>query len=197
MKFPKVILASAALLLAAGLAFSETTVEDDYLSSVEDVIIAELAQSDDRDNKLVALQMLEDAINSGRNSAGLVAALDSLAGEGTKTIVVNKGHQTNNFPDIRAKACDLLAQIHTEESKNTLITIALEDKEPWVVTAAIRGLGEVGLNDNNDAIAAIAWALKQDSALKQTSSLAYEALDAYEKLFDTIDTDSNIADVAG
>ena len=44
-------------LLFTSFAFSqqnggETTVEQEYLSSVEDVIIRELADTDDRDNKL-------------------------------------------------------------------------------------------------------------------------------------------------
>lgn len=51
---------------AANSETNETSVESEYLSNTEDVIISELANSDQRDNKLVALQYLENAVNSGK-----------------------------------------------------------------------------------------------------------------------------------
>ena len=44
---------------------NESNVESEYLSSIEDVVITELATSEERDNKLVALQYLENAVNEG------------------------------------------------------------------------------------------------------------------------------------
>lgn len=165
---------------------NETTVEDEYLSSVQDVIIGELAASDEYDNKNVALQYLEEAIGEGRSSPEMTAALSSLAGEGIKKQSRTNGRIMNNFPDIRAKACDLLGQIPTVESKNTLISIATEDKEPMVVTAAIRSLGNIGMNDNDDVVSMIEFVHKRYAALNPTSSLALEVLNAYEKLAPTV-----------
>ena len=115
----------------------EQSVESEYLSSMEDVIITELANSDQRDNKFVALQYLEDAINEGRATPDMAAALDQLAGEGITTQSKTNGRLMNNYPDVRKKACDLLAKVPTKESKNTLVKIALADNEPMVITAAI------------------------------------------------------------
>lgn len=161
---------------------SETTVEEEYMSSAEDTIIGELAASDDYDNKLVALSYLKDAVEGGRTSPEVVTSLSRLAGEGVKTTARTNGRVMNNFPDVRAQACDLLGEVKTEESKNTLISIAVEDKEPMVVTAAIRSLGNIGMNENDEVVNMIEFVHKRYAALNPTSSLALEILNAYEKL---------------
>lgn len=165
---------------------NESNVESEYLSSVEDVVITELANSDERDNKLVALQYLENAVNEGRTTPDMMKALDGLAGEGISSQARTKGRIMNNFPDIRAKACEILANVKTEESKDTLVKVALADNEPMVITAAIRSLGEIGINDNDEVSETIAWAQKKNAVLNPTSSLALEVLIAYEKIADTV-----------
>lgn len=176
---------------------SETSVESEYLSSIQDVVITELANSDERDNKIVALQYLEAAVNDGNVTPDMMAALDHLAGEGITTESRTNGRMMNNFPDIRAKACDLLANVKTEESKDTLKKIALADNEPMVITAAIRSLGEVGINNKDEVVDAIAWANKKNAALNPTSSMALEVLIAYEKLLDTVENKAPLIQSVG
>ena len=175
----------------------ETSVEDTYYSTVEDVVITELANSDERDNKLVALQYLENAVEEGRVSPDMMVALDHLAGEGINTQSRQSGRLMNNYPDIRAKACDLLAKVPSEESKTTLKNIALADNEPMVITAAIRSLGEIGMNQNDDVVNTIAWANKKNAVLNPTSSLALEVLIAYEKIGDTVEDKSAMIQSVG
>lgn len=165
---------------------NESNVESEYLSSIEDVVITELATSEERDNKLVALQYLENAVNEGRTTPDMMKALDGLAGEGIASQSRTNGRLMNNFPDIRAKACDILANVKTEESKNTLVKVALADNEPMVITAAIRALGDIGINDNDEVSETIAWAQKKNAVLNPTSSLALEVLIAYEKIADSV-----------
>lgn len=197
MNFRKLITGAAFCALFTGILFaqtseqrSETTVEDEYLSSVEDVIIKELSASDEYDNKLVALQYLENAIENGRSSPDMITALNGLAGEGITKQSRTNGRVMNNYPDIRAKACDLLGELPSEESKNTLVTIALDDKEPMVVTSAIRALGNIGINDNDEVVSMIQFVHKKYAALNPTSSLALEVLNAYEKLAPTVQNKS-------
>lgn len=162
----------------------ETTAEEDYLSNFEDIIIAELTASDEYDNKTLALQYIEDALaNSGssRDMTQIQAALGALAGEGITKEARTAGRLANNFPDVRAKACTLLAQLPTEESKIVLTKIALEDTEPMVATAAIRSLAIIGI-DPDEAVSTIAWVQKRYAVLNPTSSLAYEMLTAFELL---------------
>ncbi len=176
---------------------NESSVESEYLSSVEDVVITELANSEERDNKLVALQYLENAVNEGRATPDMMRALDSLAGEGITSQARTNGRLVNNFPDIRAKACDILANVKTEESKDTLVKIALADNEPMVITAAIRSLGEIGINNNDEVSETIAWAQKKNAVLNPTSSLALEVLIAYEKIADSVENKGPMIQAVG
>ena len=180
------VLFAACAALTAQSKQSETTVEQDYMTNVEDVIITELAASDDYDSKLVALQYLESAIGEGRTSPDILAALDGLAGEGVNKLSKTNGRLMNNYPDIRKKACDLLGEIPSEESKNTLVSIATDDKEPMVVSAAIRSLGKIGLNNNDEVVNMIEFVHRRYATLNPTSSLALEVLNAYEKLAPTV-----------
>lgn len=196
MKMLKKVVSSAAALLMASALFaqqkSEASVESDYLTSVQDVVITELATSEERDNKLVALQYLEAAVDEGNITPAMIQALDGLAGEGINTQSRTNGRLVNNFPDIRAKSCEILAKVPTEESKTILKNIALQDNEPMVITAAIRSLGEIGMNDGDDVVNTIAWASKKNTVLNPTSSLAMEVLVAYEKLADKVENKSEM-----
>ena len=190
MKLVKSIACGVSLILLAGAVFaqnrgSETSVEELYLSNVQDVIITELANSQDYDNKLVALQYLEESVKDGTVTEEQRAAMQSLAGEGVTTKARTNGRLVNNFPDIRAKACDLLGKVPSKESKDTLLTITTEDTEPMVVSAAVRSLGEIGMNDNDEVLAAIEFIQHKYAALNPTSSLAFDILSAYEKLAPT------------
>ncbi len=188
------------LLLAANISAqrTEVTVEQEYLSTVEDVIIKELAVAEDRDSKLVSLQYLETALDSGRTSPDMHEALDLLAGEGVFSQARTNGRLANNYPDIRAKACDLLGKLKTEEAKDTLLKVTLADNEPMVATSAIRALGDIGMNnDSNEVVEAIAWAQKKYAVLNPTSSMALEILVAYEKLAPSVkDTSSMIQSIS-
>jgi len=89
----KVACTACALLMAFSVAAQEKSAEEEYLSTVEDVVITELANSDERDNKLVALQYLENAVEEGRVSPDMMVALDHLAGEGINTQSRQSGRQ--------------------------------------------------------------------------------------------------------
>jgi len=161
---------------------SETSVENEYLNDVDADIIMSLAESDELDNKLVALQYLQEAIDSGNQSEAIIQALDKLSGEGLTNQTREKGRLMNNFPEIRRQACLLMAKVPTEHSKNVLVSIAVADSEPMVVAAAVKSLGEIGINDNDEVVEAISFANRRNQVLNPTSSLAMEVLDAFEVL---------------
>ncbi len=117
----------------------------------------------------------------------MMFVLESLAGEGVSTQSRTNGRLMNNFPDVRAKSCDLLGEVKTEEAKTILVKTALADNEPMVVTAAVRSLGNIGINEQDEVIATIIWVQKKYATLNPTSSLALEILFAYEKLADTVE----------
>ena len=80
------------------------TVEEAYLNTIEGLVINEMLTSEGRDSKFVALQFIEDAISSGRDSEEIQKALYSLATIGLSTTVREDGRVINNYPDVRIKA---------------------------------------------------------------------------------------------
>ncbi|MCQ2981172.1 MAG: HEAT repeat domain-containing protein [Treponemataceae bacterium] len=174
---------------------TEKTAEEDYLASFEDIIIAELTASDEYDNKMLALQYIEDAVGrglDGRDITEIQTALCTLSGEGIVSQSRTNGRLVNNFPDIRAKACDLLGELNTPEAKAQLEKIALADNEPMVTTAAIRSLGNISSEEADSAVNTIAWIERKFSVLNPTSSMAFEVLNAYEKLAPSLDDRSQM-----
>ena len=66
---------------------SMITVEEAYLNSIEGVMIKEMVAAEGRDSKRVALQYIEEALNEGRKSEEIQAALSTLATEGLSSVV--------------------------------------------------------------------------------------------------------------
>ena len=210
MKLSKKVLISSALFIVTGFVFAQTSqvqkknssansekessVESEYLNDVDGDIIMTLAESDEYDNKLVALQYLQSALEDGNTSDAVVQALDRLAGEGLTTQSRTNGRLSNNFPEIRREACKLMAKIPTEHSKNTLVSIAVADNEPMVIAAAVKSLGEIGINENDEAVDAIAFANRRNQVLNPTSSLALEVLNAFEMLADSTENKKTMID---
>ncbi len=161
---------------------SMMTVEEAYLNSMEGVILKEMVNAPGRDAKYVALQVIEDAVESGNTSPEIQAALDSLATIGLTSVVREGGRVANNYPDVRMKSCQLLGKIKTEQAKDTLLTVMKWDNEPVVVMEAVKSLGEIGINDNDEVVEVINFINKKFDVVNPTSSLALEVLNTYEKL---------------
>lgn len=168
------------------------TVEEAYLNSVEGVIINELATAEGRDNKMVALQYIENAIDSGRKTEDIQAALDSLASEGINSVIRENNRTMNNYPDVRMKACELLGKMGSEEAKDSLVAVMYSDNEPSVIMAAVKSLGEIGINENDEVVEMINWITRKFDIILPTSSLALEILNAYEKLAPTVQNKSGM-----
>jgi hypothetical protein len=165
----------------------EKTVEESYLQeSLETMIIKEQAISDNKDMKLVALQYIKQALDGGRKNEEIRKSLEYLALESTSVITrsAGLGRATNNYPDIRAKACDYLGEYQTVESKDVLLKIALGDTEPMVLSSAVRSLGKIGINDGDDVTTVIAFIVNRFDILFPDNSLAFESLVALERIAD-------------
>jgi hypothetical protein len=160
----------------------EMSVEESYLQqSVEMVIIRELSRTDSRDQKFEALQYIGDVINRGNSGEEIRNALEYLALEGT----VNKTRENNRhlikYPDVRTKAATYLGDLGTPEAKNTLIKMVMADPEPMVLTEAVKSLAKIGINDNEETLAAIAWIVARFDVLNPDNLLALSAAEAFEK----------------
>lgn len=160
----------------------ETNVEEEFYGDGDPMVIYSLALSPELENKEMALKALDKAAEGGTDDPQIIDALDQLAGEGIKSIAKQKGRVVNNFPQVRRQACTILAKVGGEHSKNTLKEIALADNEPTVQAAAIKALGDIGLNKGDEVVNAIAFANHRNRVLNPTSSMAAEVLEAFEKL---------------
>lgn len=163
------------------------TVEESYLQeSLETMIIREQAYADSKDMKLVALQYIRQAVEEGRMNPEISRALEYLASETTLIQIRSGGvgRIINDYPDVRREACLLLGGFKTVEAKDTLLKVALSDDEPMVIAAAIRSLGKIGMNENDDVTQAIAFIVNRFDILMPDNSLAFESLVALEFLAD-------------
>ncbi len=165
----------------------EQTVEEKYLStSVEVSIIRELAQADTRDQKLAAIESIEEMFSDGKIKKGdpqIHAILNSLSGEGISTVVTENRRKTNYYPEVRRRACKLLGELGGEISRDTLIDITQKDDETMVLSQAVYALGIIGMNENNQSLEAIAQVIDADAKkVRVDDNLAIASLLAIEKI---------------
>ena len=165
---------------------SMITVEQAYLNSIEGVMIKEMVAAEGRDSKRVALQYIEEALNEGRQSEEIQVALRTLATEGLSTVVREDGRVVNNYPEIRRRACELLGQMGTDKAKDSLVTVMYTDNEPSVITAAVKSLGDIGKNDNDEVFNMINWIARKFDTVNPTSSLELEIMNTFEKMSGSI-----------
>jgi hypothetical protein len=138
----------------------EKTVEEAYLQEdAETMMVKELVKADDKDSKVVALLYIKRALDGGRKNNDIRTSLQYLALENNQVVIrsAGLGVVTNNFPDIRAKACEYLGDFPSVESKDTLISVLhnTTGEDPMVLAEAIRSLGKIGINDDDEVIRAI------------------------------------------
>ena len=161
----------------------EMTVEQSYLQeSIEMMIIRETARADTREAKFIALEYIADAIDRGSTNDDIRQTLEFLSREGRRTVATENGRVTNNFPDVRRQSAKYLGQLGTEEAKNALLDITQFENEPMVIQEAIKSLGDIGINDNNETIANIAWVVRKFDNTNPDNLMAIATIDAFEKI---------------
>jgi hypothetical protein len=146
----------------------EKTVEEAYLQEdAETMMVKELVKAEDKDSKAVALIYVKRALDGGRKNNEIRSSLQFLALENNQVVIrsAGLGVATNNFPDIRAKACEYLGEFPSVESKDTLISVLhnAKSEDPMVLAEAIRALGKIGINDNDEVVHAFATTISHFS----------------------------------
>jgi HEAT repeat protein len=163
----------------------ELTIEELFLKSVKFQVLKEKAFSGDRTIKLNALSDLEKMIKDntiGDNKAQVQFILEYLSLEGSMRTVREDKRLVNYFPDVRMMACRLLGQMGGREAQRALINVLLGDKEPTVKSEAVYAIGVIGLNENNEAVDAIAFAFDKEDPRAPDSNFAFAVCLALEKL---------------
>jgi hypothetical protein len=161
----------------------EMTVEESYLQeSIEIMIIRETARAQSREQKLIALEYIGEAIQRGNTNDEIRQTLDFLSREGRRTVARENNRIVNNFPDVRRQSARYLGMIGTEEARQTLLEILQFENEPMVLQEAIKSLGDIGVNENNDTVSYIAWVMARFDNLNPDNIMALATIDAFEKI---------------
>lgn len=164
----------------------ERTVEELYLENIDLQILREQAFSDDRDMKLATLDQLEELVENGTATDGHGLIMEYLSMEGINRRVREKGRLINYFPEVRRRAANLLGRMSGEQAKknakNALLTVLVTDDEPMVMAEAAYALGMLGLNENNEVVAALAYTLAKQDPEQPDGNLAYAICLALEKI---------------
>ena len=163
---------------------SEMSVEEAYLQeAIEMMIIRETARADSLDQKLIALEYIEQALERGNTNDEIRRTLEFLSTEGTTNRVMENKRLMNDYPQVRRQAAKHLGTIGTPEAKAALIRICTSENEPMVLQEAVKSLGSIGTNDNDDAVAAIVFiASRFNNYTAPDNLLALSAVDALDKI---------------
>lgn len=181
--FMLTVVALAVVSQAAGQSNGEMSVEESYLQeAIELMIIRETSHSDGLEQKLIALEYISNAIDQGRMNDEIRATLEYLSLEGTLNKARESGRLVNDYPQVRRQAAKYLGEVGTPEAKNALLKICSAEKEPMVLQEAIKSLGTIGLNDNDETVHAIAYYVKRFTATNPDNLLALSAVDAVGKI---------------
>jgi hypothetical protein len=162
----------------------EMTVEESYLQeAIELMIIRETARADSREQKQIALEYMAEAIDRGSTNDEIRQTLTFLSEESRMAITRESARVVNNFPDIRRQAVRLLGRMGTEEARLSLLETLQHENEPAVIMEAIKALGDIGTNENNQTVQRIAWVFERfDNAHNPDNLIALATIDAFENI---------------
>jgi hypothetical protein len=148
----------------------------------QDLIISRIIreQSRTREGQMILLTDISDDVKSGNTSSDTLVVLEHLGLAGTANIVREDNLVINNFPDIRTKSANLLADMKSPEAKDILIKMLLADHEPWVLSEIIKSLVKIGINDGESTVRTIAHVVRRFDSIMPDNSLAKSALDAFD-----------------
>ncbi|MCL2044510.1 MAG: HEAT repeat domain-containing protein [Treponema sp.] len=180
-----VVIAVPVLMGQAGSSNSGMTVEEAYLQeSVEMVILNSARVSTVQQEKLEALEHIGEMTRQGDISNEVFAVLEYFSLEGTINQARERGRLVNEFPDVRREAARHLGNVRTVESELALIRVCETDPEPLVLQQAIISLGNIGINEDNNAVNAIVRVTTRFNSHRAPDNLiALAAVDALDKIF--------------
>lgn len=162
----------------------DMSVEESYLKeSIEIMIIRETARANTREQKMIALEYINEAIENGSTNPEIAQTLGYLSMEGRMIQSRENGRLINNFPEVRRQAAKQLGRLGTEEAVSALLDIVRYENEPMVLQEAIKSLGDIGVNnENNDTVRFIAHTVRHNNNTNPDNLMALATIDAFEKL---------------
>ena len=163
----------------------DMTVEEAFLQeAMEMLIIRETSRSDSREQKLIALEYVGNALERGSTNDEIRATLEFLSLEGTMNQTRERGRLMNDYPEVRREAARYLGILGTREASVALMRITRTENEPMVLQEAIKSLGQItAAEDVDDAVASIVWITGRfNNSTAPDNLLALSAVDALGRI---------------
>ncbi|MFP4644385.1 MAG: hypothetical protein ACLFM0_08520 [Spirochaetales bacterium] len=163
------------------------TIEELYLEEDPGIkVLRAQALSSQRIHKELAIETLTQLVENesiGEDDSAHMAILRVLATDGSSYQVRTGGRVIYNNPDIRRDAVDLLSEIGGETARNVLREVLRFEREPMVLSQAVHGVGEVGLDGRGDIARDIARVMIRENARENPDlNLVYTALSTIEQI---------------
>ena len=162
----------------------EMTIEESYLlEAMELMIIREAARATSREQKLIALEYIGQAIERGNTGDEIRATVEFLSFEGTLNRATENRRLVNDFPEVRREAARYLGLIGTEEAAAALIRINATESEPMVLQESVKSLGLIESENYDAAIASIVRIVNRfHNSASPDNLLALAAVDALGRI---------------
>jgi HEAT repeat protein len=173
------------LRIAAQSSQSGDSDEETQQSAVKRAIIREQSRAWNWDDQVIILNHISETVKNGDVNRETLVNLECLGVAGTLIVVRENNLIINDFPDIRARAAALLAELGTTEARDILLKMLLSDYEPRALSEIVKSLVNIGINDeesDRESTLLIAWAVGHINAITPDNMLAKSTLDAFETL---------------
>jgi hypothetical protein len=132
------------------------------------------------------LETIAQAFSQGNTSDEIYAALEYMSMEGLKNKALNNRSQVlNNYAEIRLKVAAQLGTMGTAKAATILIQLCDAETDLYALRGTIKALGDIGINENDNATKAIVWKVRGFNQLKPDNNIEaviIAAVDALDKI---------------
>ncbi|MGA2762260.1 MAG: PQQ-binding-like beta-propeller repeat protein [Spirochaetia bacterium] len=118
----------------------------------------------------------------GKSTWYIVRLLEQLAGAGVIFPVYRNQKVINDFPDLRADAAALLAQVGTVGSRWTLLRVVNAEPDSYALSVEIRALGKLSSDPDGASVRAITAAFARYGVSPPDNRLAAATVDALDRI---------------
>lgn len=164
----------------------EKTVEEYYLESSPEAKIAKgLAESNDLNGKMEALEILETMYADGELSESSffeLSILENLALESITIIKTRGGREINDYPFVRSRSCKLLGQIGGQLAMNTLLKVIRYETRALVRGEAVLAIAQLDIPPDDFAMNVITYSVITQSSITPDNRYAHTVILALEQI---------------
>ena len=111
------------------------------------------------ESKRIALREIEEVVASGSFGADyqtIRASLEALVSDGLLKVVSNSGSRSDDHPEIRARAAELLPPVAGTQTNSLLANLVRYEYDYYAVTRYMRAIGKIGSDSSGAATRSVA-----------------------------------------